>query len=312
MFAAPRLAVDGESHGWPRVSSAYGQFDLAGFIKRNGEWYRTWWLSAVSSEDAGRPARIDTHACSVWGDGVLTPWKAQLFVNDKLTATAVASPLQELQLPISTVPGGLNSNNVTVLCVDRSGKPTGPALRLRSVDPSKPNATALVLTIDAPNVSKGTGSALVLDGHDVAMLRVTLVDENGTLVRTARNNVTFSIHSGPGRVIASHNGDPTCHTPNNVGWHAAYGGLVRGYVQVTEHRVGTMMARQLLASIDLETAHTTVPMSGGVVPIVVVASSPGLESATLEIPVSADGELDGVLASAQRSMARDAPVQNWD
>jgi beta-galactosidase/beta-glucuronidase len=29
----------GESHGWPRVSSAYGQFDLAGFQKFTARWY---------------------------------------------------------------------------------------------------------------------------------------------------------------------------------------------------------------------------------------------------------------------------------
>jgi hypothetical protein len=28
----------GESHGWPRVSSAYGQIDLAGFFKTTGYW----------------------------------------------------------------------------------------------------------------------------------------------------------------------------------------------------------------------------------------------------------------------------------
>ena len=59
-----------------------------------------------------------------------------------------------------------------------------------------------------------------------------------------------------------------------------------------------------MASIDRETAHTTVHVGDGIaVPssITVVASSPGLTSATIEIPVSADAE-HGVLHAAARSV----------
>ena len=60
----------GESHGWPRVSSAYGQFDLAGFQKHTARWYRAWWLSNVPESDAGRPVGFGAaHSCYPYTTG---------------------------------------------------------------------------------------------------------------------------------------------------------------------------------------------------------------------------------------------------
>ena len=292
----------GESHGWPHVSSSYGQFDLAGFIKATGEWYRTFWLAAVPANDAGRPIGVNVvpYNCfvSVDGKSVLTEGTAQIWVNGHLVESAVPQPL-EAAIFKATIPS-LDIANVTVQCVDsKTGVPTLPAQRVRKAS----GATAMVFSIDAPSASMGTGEALVLDGHDVAMLRIAMVDGNGTLVRSSTANVTFSIVSGPGRVIASHNGDNACHESNISPTHSAFGGLVRGFVQVTEHRVGTAVSKALLQSIDLETAHTTVPRSGSAPTMInVMASSPGLKSVTIEIPVSIVEDMHGVLASATKSM----------
>ena len=45
----------GEAHGWPHVSSSYGQIDLSGFKKAPAFWFRAHWLANVSAADAGRP-----------------------------------------------------------------------------------------------------------------------------------------------------------------------------------------------------------------------------------------------------------------
>ena len=157
-------------------------------------------------------------------------------------------------------------------------------------------------------VLTGTGSSLVLDGHDVAMLRAEIVDAAGELVKSSSANVTFTVTAGPGRVIASHNGDNACHEPNDAAWHSAFVGLVRAFVRVTEDRAGSAADRTLLASIDADTAHTTVPTtSNAPTSIVVTASSPGLKSATLTIPVSTSSAHD-VMSSAQSSLQT---VQNW-
>jgi hypothetical protein len=96
-------------------------------------------------------------------------------------------------------------------------------------------------------------------------------------------------------------------------------GLVRAFVQVTEHRIGTPEERRRLVSIDLEHAHATVVVPtttelsssavAGTVPtaITVKATSPGLASATIEIPVSVQSE-HGVLQAASRSLEYE---QRW-
>jgi beta-galactosidase len=84
-------------------------------------------------------------------------------------------------------------------------------------------AAAILLTIDAPSVITGTGSELVADGEDTAMLRATIVDAKGVEVPFASQNVTFKVLSGPGVVWATHNGDPANDSPSGAPWTPAYG-----------------------------------------------------------------------------------------
>ena len=41
---------------WPRVSSTFGAFDLAGFAKPATSWYRSWWLHDVPDTSADKPS----------------------------------------------------------------------------------------------------------------------------------------------------------------------------------------------------------------------------------------------------------------
>jgi hypothetical protein len=41
---------------------------------------------------------------------------------------------------------------------------------------------AIVLSLDVPSVMTGTGSTLLLDGHDAALVRATVVDAAGTYI----------------------------------------------------------------------------------------------------------------------------------
>lgn len=173
-------------------------------------------------------------------------------------------------------------------------------------------AAALRLSLDAPNADKGTGSALVLDGQDVALVRAEVVDKNGNLVTTSSANVTFSV-TGPGRVIASHNGDPGCHTPNLASWHEAFHGLVRGVVQVTTDAATSPKLRRRVREVDTDGGHRTQVLDPASIvhvdsAITVSATSPGLKDAELKIPVSVDVQHDSVLAVAVRSLER---AQNW-
>lgn len=224
----------------------------------------------------------------------------KLFEDGSLTDTESIPPLETGVLQIQNH----GSTNITVVCVDG----TGDTAASTTLTPAG-NATALEITLDAPNEQLGTGSALVLDGHDVALLRVRVVDTNGTLVDSSAN-ITFTVTAGPGRVLATHNGDPQCHEPNQASWQSAFIGLARGIVQVTEHRVGSLAQRELLASIDKDSAHATVitNASPGPTSITVMASSPGLASASVSIPVSVDKDQHGVLAAATASFNT---LQSW-
>lgn len=77
-------------------------------------------------------------------------------------------------------------------------------------------AAKLGLTIDAPSIATGTGNAVLLDGHDVALLRASVLDANGKVMHLASNNISFRVVSGPGLIQGAGNGDPHCHEPNNV------------------------------------------------------------------------------------------------
>jgi len=308
----------GESHGWPKVSSAYGQFDLAGFQKTTARWYRTFWLSAVPVSDASRPVGFGAaHSCYPYhsGGGVQVLTEAttvDLYEDGKKTSTVHVDPSQ---LTAASFPKteGPDAANTTVVCSDSAG-----AVLASSTMMQPGNATAIVLSIDAPSVATGTGTHLLLDGHDVAMLRATVVDAKGYTVGTSSANISFTVGAGPGRVIATANGDNACHEPNHAPWHSAFNGLARAFVQVTEHHTGSVAERARLAGIDTEIAHTKVVhhpshMAAVKAPssITVVATSAGLKSATVEIPVSADSAVHGVLAAAARSIQQ-RELQRWD
>merc|ERR1711862_588152 len=100
----------------------------------------------------------------------------------------------------------------------------------------------------------GTGSALVADGEDVAMIRAELLDVQGNLVTqdaSAFTNVNFSIVSGAGRLIATHSGNPAVQTRGSV--IAAYHGLARAFVRSSEDHASSARHRSLVRRIDRET-----------------------------------------------------------
>lgn len=165
--------------------------------------------------------------------------------------------------------------------------------------------TTLLLGVDVPSPHTGTGSALFADAQDVALLRASVVDPTGIVCSNASNNITFRIVSGPGRVVGTHSGGERDHEPNDVSWHSAHHGLVRGVIQVTVHSAGTTSERQRLMEIDVEGGRrTAVHVSEEAFEsegIVAEVMSPGLGSARVTIPVSAESR-HSVLETASRSI----------
>ena len=157
--------------------------------------------------------------------------------------------------------------------------------------------------LDVPSEDTGTGTALVLNGEDAGMVSAAILDSNGRVCHSSSLNVSFSIVSGPGRIIGVGNGDPSCHEPNQAYWRSAYHGLARVIVQVTEDH--TSKYRDRMIQIDRDGGKRTRGIfdSSTVSPdldgIVVEVSAPGVGSSTVTIPVTTDADNYNVLTVAK-------------
>lgn len=302
----------GESGGWPLVSCSFGQLDLAGYPKSNAWWYRSQWLAAAPASDPGRPpvpsltvvritslldrlppaSRDGTTAII----GITSAHGAELIVDNKsygVQAANAGAPMQWNNVPATPAP-----RNATLVARDSSGRSIASHTVLAPGAPA-----ALSLTLDAPSPLTGTGSAVLLDGEDVALARVSLVDSTGVLVSTVVVNVTLSVVSGPGRLLGIGNGDPGNHQPQQGSVVATYLGLARAIVQVAVDC--TSSNRDLIAMVDVDgNQRTTVIPPGGscpTSPIILQAAAAGYAPVTLAIPVSGNVAADSVLAVAASS-----------
>ncbi len=112
-------------------------------------------------------------------------------------------------------------------------------------------AAKLVAVADRANITA--------DGQDLAVINVSIVDAQGRAVPNADNKVTFAL-SGPGVVIGVGNGDPSCHEPDKASERSAFNGLCMAIMQSRRDTAG---------------------------PISVTVSSPGLETAVVEVTAAA-------------------------
>ena len=117
-----------------------------------------------------------------------------------------------------------------------------------------------VRTTGAPVRLKLTPDKTVLrsDGDDLVFVRVSFLDAEGREVPTAENVITCEVE-GPGRVVATDNGNPTCLLAFHETERPAFNGLYLAIVKAEREQKGTLRF---------------------------VARSPGLESAELEIGVA--------------------------
>ena len=186
--------------------------------------------------------------------------------------------------------------------VARSSGGTELARTARETNRSRPDVS-LVLTLDCPSPSTGTGSALLLDGSDAALVRGTLVDSatNQTLV-FADHAVAFRVVAGPGRILGTANGDPKGKRSHTEAVHPAHHGLVRALVGVTS--IAGRPDRDLLRSMEADGAAHRLPDEDEEGDIVVEATAPGLRPVRLTIPTSTDPGRASVLAVAAREAGR--------
>ena len=95
------------------------------------------------------------------------------------------------------------------------------------------------------------------DGEDLVFVRVSLIDSEGNEVPTAEPVITSTVE-GPGQVVATDNGDPTCLIAFQETTRPAFNGLYLAIVKAQRGERGKLRFR---------------------------AAADGLESAELEIKV---------------------------
>lgn len=222
----------------PARSSYFGIIDLAGFPKDRFYLYQAKWRPDLPMAHLvphwtwpGRAGRTTPVFVYTSGD------EAELFLNGRSLGKRHAKP-GEYRLRWDDVryePGELK------VVVTRNGRPWAEAAE-RTAGP----AAAIRLEADR---------TLLPGGRATAYLTASVVDKDGTPCPDAANRIRFTI-SGPARIVATDNGDPTCLEPFEESNRAAFHGLALAIVR------------------------TEAGASG---PITVAAGSPGLAPASVEL-----------------------------
>jgi len=314
------------------VSCSYGQLDLCGFPKPHAFWYRANWLALRKSLGDGPPSAPDgiarlidlldqietstvnsTHE-SATINAVAFGATATLIIdgNDAGKQTIAVGEYPETVAPMVwevVKPTGIKVLNATLLVSNSDGAEVARH-ELLGFGVSGPELT-MELSLDVPSVTTGTGSALLLDGEDTAMVRATVKDlATGAMVSGQDVNITFEIASGPGRMAGVGNGNPIDHTLPKGQRVQTWGGLARAFVQVSVD--ATRDNRKLTKAMDVDGDARTTVVTGDCaaagldqVPItlraVMVAASGGEVTQELQIPVSCSPEEDGWEAAAVAS-----------
>ena len=187
---------------WPSRSSYFGICDLAGLPKDRYFLYRSKWNTQQHT--------IHLLPHWTWPDrkGKVTPVycytdypEAELFVNNKSQGRIKKNPgerLDRYRLRWNNVkyePGELR-----VVVYDEMGKNCGEQTIRTAGKPAK-------LMLDAwTHSSQMNQPVLSANGEDLAFVTVSLVDENGTLIPDAADQLTFEVE-GSGTFRAVCNGD---------------------------------------------------------------------------------------------------------
>jgi hypothetical protein len=297
------------------VSSTYGQYDLCGFPKSAAFWFRSQWLLGVADDRRDKPFRThgahEVHIVESWESP--DNWNSTRGNKTKSIHAYANAPFIELfvngksQGPRQVTPMNMGNGGSyaewenapwesgTLTAVARAANGTGVA-KISQQTNSKP--VALVLSLDCPSETTGTGSALFLDGQDVALVRASIIDSMGQVSHLASNNITFKILSGPAHIQGTANGDPKSYQPHTSSSHTSYHGLVRAVVRVTSIAGLSSRQKELLGSVHSSSIFEKVSLTDQD-DIVIEATSPGFEPVKLRIPTSTDASSASVLAVAE-------------
>ena len=204
----------------------------------------------------------------------------------------VSASTSKQSASVKWIATALATDSNTVLATHVASSPGDPA--------------SLRLSLDAPTPRTGTGSALYLDGVDVALVRVEVLDQDGIVVHGCDSSITFTLLSGPGMLHSTVNGNPADHVPIHSHTREVYQGLARAVIRSTIDASGSEEDRALRKLVNSDAGRggmsATITLDEVVEPVVVEACTVGLPCTRLSIPTSANAR-DSPLEVALHSVA---------
>ena len=310
--ASAELVVDGISQGVQTGGGVLNQWTVKAAapcswpVNQTGVQCKA--LTAVPSAQSA--AACEAAACArgaaVW-QWALSPgcWVGMTPVSGQCPAPHDPSKSSWVGASRDAPPPSPLFRNATLIARDAGGAVVATHTVRAPVGP----AVAVLLTLDVPSQSTGTGSRLLLDGSDVALIRATLVDAHGTLISSTPTNITFGVLSGPAYFTGIGSGDPASHEQPHGNVVATYGGLARAFATVSYDCVSPNRALIRTTDLDGHAAIPTVKLPGEVCPtddVVIYADAEGFTRVTISIPVSVDVAADGIAAAARAAFATGA------
>ncbi|KAK4443655.1 glycoside hydrolase family 2 protein [Podospora aff. communis PSN243] len=210
-------------------SSYFGIVDLAGFPKDRFYIYQARW----------RPDKPMVHLLPHW------TWPERV---GQVTPIHVFSGADEVEVWINGASQGRKKkpgNGIYRFRWDEVKYAAGEVVAVgykggkewgRDVKKTAGTAAALAVTVDRAVIDG--------DGKDLAYVRVEVVDDKGIIAPRANNTVTFSV-AGPGKLVATDNGDPTDMTAFPSSSRKAFSGLALAIVKTEKGAKGqfTVTAR---------------------------------------------------------------------
>ncbi len=213
-------------YGWPNISSHFGILDTCGFPKDVYYYYKANWSGTPiihimpywtwpGSEGKPITVVVFSNAASV-----------ELFLNGVSLGQKACPLYGHAAWTVNYQPGSLIANGF-----DATG-------RLIATDKASTAGSAykIVLRTDLPSVSA--------NGEDESVVEASVVDQNGQLVPTAVDKITFTVSGEAGKVVGSGNGDPNDHTPDGSSIRNAFNGRAIAIIRSTgEHGSAVVTAQ---------------------------------------------------------------------
>lgn len=198
---------------WPAVSSQFGVMDICGFPKDDYFFYQAWWSNQPVLHILPRwtwPG-CEGQEISVWVHSNYD--SVELLLNGRSLGRQTMPRNSHLEWKVPYAPGVLEARGYL------GDVPSGSEKVETTGAPAKLNLDADRTMLDA-------------DGEDVAVVTVSILDQEGRAVPTADNRVEFSLE-GQGRIIGVGNGDPTSHEKDQASERRLFNGLAEVIVKTT-------------------------------------------------------------------------------